>query len=47
MAKADKENNKCSFCLNHKDDVKKLIVSDNVAICDSCVEMCHDLILKD
>lgn len=47
MAKADKENNKCSFCLNHKDDVKKLIVSDNVAICDSCVEMCHDLIIKD
>lgn len=47
MAKAEKENNKCSFCLNHKDDVKKLIVSDNVAICDSCVEMCHDLILKD
>ena len=47
MAKTEKENNKCSFCLNHKDDVKKLIVSDNVAICDACVEMCHDLILKD
>jgi len=47
MAKTEKENNKCSFCLTHKDDVKKLIVSDTVAICDSCVEMCHDLILKD
>jgi ATP-dependent Clp protease ATP-binding subunit ClpX len=47
MAKTEKEKSKCSFCLTGKDEVKKLIVSDNVAICDACVEMCHDLILKD
>ena len=43
----NKENNKCSFCLTSKDDVKKLIVSEDVAICDACVTMCHDLIEKD
>jgi len=47
MAKTQKEHSKCSFCLSNKDDVKKLIVCDAVAICDNCVEMCHDLIIKD
>jgi len=47
MSKSEKENNKCSFCLNSKDDVKKLIVSEDVAICDACVTMCHELIEKD
>ena len=47
MPKSEKENSKCSFCLQSKDDVKKLIVSDDVAICDACITMCHDLIEKD
>jgi len=47
MSKSEKENNKCSFCLTSKEDVKKLIVSDDVAICDACITMCHDLIEKD
>lgn len=38
--------NHCSFCLKHKDTVGKLIVSQNVAICNECVELCNGL-LKD
>lgn len=36
----------CSFCGKHKDDVDKLIISDNVAICNECVRLCQEL-LKD
>ncbi len=39
--------NHCSFCGNHKDIVKKLIVSDNVAICSDCIEQCTNLIMDD
>lgn len=33
----------CSFCGNHKDTVKKLIVGDGVAICSDCVTLCDGL----
>jgi ATP-dependent Clp protease ATP-binding subunit ClpX len=36
----------CSFCNKHKDQVTKLIVSQEVAICSECVELCNSL-LKD
>jgi ATP-dependent Clp protease ATP-binding subunit ClpX len=36
----------CSFCTKHKDQVVKLIVSQDVAICSECVELCNAL-LKD
>jgi ATP-dependent Clp protease ATP-binding subunit ClpX len=36
--------NHCSFCGNHKDKVKKLIVSEEVAICSDCIELCTQLI---
>jgi len=36
----------CSFCDKHKDDVIKLIVGHNVAICNECVDLCSNL-LKD
>lgn len=36
----------CSFCNKHKDQVVKLIVSHDVAICSECVELCNTL-LKD
>jgi len=36
----------CSFCVKHKDQVGKLIVSQDVAICSECVELCNNL-LKD
>lgn len=37
----------CSFCGNHKDHVKKLIVGDDVAICSDCIELCTQLIKDD
>lgn len=37
----------CSFCGTHKDKRKKLIVSGDVAICDYCTNLCHDLVVKD
>jgi ATP-dependent Clp protease ATP-binding subunit ClpX len=36
----------CSFCSKHKDQVVKLIVGHNVAICNECVDLCETL-LKD
>ena len=40
----DKAEFHCSFCGNHKDDVQKLIVGENVAICSDCVVLCQTLI---
>lgn len=39
--------NHCSFCNNHKDKVKKLIVGDDVAICSDCIDLCTQLIEDD
>jgi len=39
--------NHCSFCELHKDKVKKLIVSEGVAICSDCIELCTNLIEDD
>jgi ATP-dependent Clp protease ATP-binding subunit ClpX len=39
--------NHCSFCSSHKDAVKKLIVSENVAICSECIDLCTQLINDD
>ena len=36
----------CSFCNKHKDQVGKLIVSQDVAICNECIDFCNNL-LKD
>jgi ATP-dependent Clp protease ATP-binding subunit ClpX len=36
----------CSFCAKHKDQVGKLIVGHEVAICNECVDLCQNL-LKD
>lgn len=43
--KSDYEN--CSFCSKHKDDVKKLIVGNGVAICNECVDLCQNLLTDD
>jgi len=37
----------CSFCGSHKEEVKKLIVDDTVAICSNCVDLCNILITDD
>lgn len=34
----------CSFCSKHKDAVAKLIVGEEVAICNECVELCETLL---
>jgi ATP-dependent Clp protease ATP-binding subunit ClpX len=34
----------CSFCNKHKDRVGKLIVSQQVAICNECVDLCDGLL---
>ena len=34
----------CSFCGKHKDQVKKLIVGQEVAICNECVDLCQSLL---
>lgn len=39
--------NYCSFCNNHKDQVKKLIISDDVAICSDCIDLCNKLMVDD
>jgi ATP-dependent Clp protease ATP-binding subunit ClpX len=35
----------CSFCGKHKDAVVKLIVGEDVAICNECVELCQTLLV--
>jgi ATP-dependent Clp protease ATP-binding subunit ClpX len=37
----------CSFCGKHKDDVKKLIVGETVAICNECIDLCIHLMDND
>ena len=37
----------CSFCSKKKEEVRKLIVSDSVAICNECVSLCEDLLKTD
>jgi ATP-dependent Clp protease ATP-binding subunit ClpX len=36
--------NHCTFCGNSKETVKKLVVSEKVAICNDCVALCQTLI---
>jgi ATP-dependent Clp protease ATP-binding subunit ClpX len=44
---AESKLNHCTFCEKHKDSVKKLIVSEDVAICNECVELCNKLMKED
>jgi ATP-dependent Clp protease ATP-binding subunit ClpX len=37
----------CSFCGKHKDAVVKLIVGQDVAICNECVDLCQTLLVDD
>ncbi|MDD6920111.1 MAG: ATP-dependent Clp protease ATP-binding subunit ClpX [Eubacteriales bacterium] len=38
---------RCSFCGKSQDQVRKLIVGQDVYICDECVELCQDIIAQD
>jgi ATP-dependent Clp protease ATP-binding subunit ClpX len=42
--KDEKPYEQCSFCNKHKDEVKKLIVANDVAICNDCVDLCQRLL---
>lgn len=44
---SDKKLQHCSFCGNHKDEVTKLIVGEDVAICSNCIELCNQLMSED
>lgn len=44
---SDKKINECSFCGSPKEQVTKLIVGDNVAICNDCIDLCTQLISND
>jgi ATP-dependent Clp protease ATP-binding subunit ClpX len=39
-----KQINYCSFCNKHRDQVAKLIVGENVGICNDCVDFCTTLL---
>ena len=41
------ESLKCSFCGKSEHSVKKLIAGKGVYICDSCVELCTEILQKD
>jgi ATP-dependent Clp protease ATP-binding subunit ClpX len=44
---SDKKLHHCSFCRSHKDEVTKLIVGEDVAICSVCIDLCNQLIVED
>lgn len=44
---SDKKLHYCSFCGSHKDEVTKLIVGEEVAICSNCIDLCNQLIVDD
>jgi ATP-dependent Clp protease ATP-binding subunit ClpX len=41
------KNHVCDFCQKAKEDVEKLIVGDNAAICNDCVELCISILDED
>lgn len=43
----DKKIQHCSFCSNHKEQVTKLIIGDDVSICSNCIALCNQLLADD
>lgn len=37
----------CFFCRKNQDQVRKLIASSSVYICDECVDLCNDIIERE
>src|SRR6266702_3954960 len=37
----------CSFCGKSQDEVRKLIASQTVYICDECIDLCNDIIAEE
>lgn len=38
---------KCDFCGKGRHEVEKLVVGSNVGICNNCIELVHDILLKE
>lgn len=43
----NKQNHKCDFCGKSKEDVEKLIVGENSAICNDCVDLCVNILKEE
>ena len=43
----DRDELKCSFCGKSEHNVRKLIAGTGVYICDSCVELCNEILQKE
>ena len=43
----DRDELKCSFCGKSEHVVKKLIAGNGVYICDSCIEICNEILQRD
>ena len=46
MTKQDKHHS-CDFCGKSKEDVEKLIVGENAAICNDCIDLCVDILVDE
>jgi len=42
-----KEQNRCSFCGKEQEKTKKLFNSEKSFICDECIKMCNDILIKE
>ena len=42
MSKTDHTN--CSFCGKHKNAVSKLVIGDNIGICNECIDLCVSIL---
>ena len=40
-------NHSCDFCGKSKEDVEKLIVGNDVAICSECVDLCNSILTEE
>jgi len=46
VTKQDKHHS-CDFCGKSKEDVEKLIVGENAAICNDCIDLCVDILVDE
>lgn len=44
---AKDSNHVCSFCGKNKENVEKMIVGEGSAICNDCVDLCHNILIED
>jgi hypothetical protein len=40
------DDRRCSFCGKGRDDVRTIITAEAAAICDECVDLCVELLVK-